>query len=104
VLDYAEEMLPEANVPYDYTSASMGILYHFCGEDEKAEHMLTAVATTAAEYLRYGSSLNREQRNTVQRTIQQQTSVLGFVLQNAERYGFNELVDEYYPVYAQYAQ
>lgn len=104
VLDYAEEMLPEANVPYDFTSASMGCLYHYCGEDEKAEHMLRSVAETAAEYLAYGASLNREQRNTVLRSVEHQGQVLGYVLQNAERFGYHELVDTYYPIYAQFVQ
>lgn len=101
VLDYAEEMLPEANVPYDYTSASMGGLYHYCGEDEKAEHMLRSVAQTASEYMLFVSSLDRDKRNSVMRTMEHQSAVLGYVLQNAERFGFKELVDEYYPVYAQ---
>ena len=102
VLDYAEEMLPECNIPYDYTSASMGLLYHYCGETEKAEHILRSVANTAVEYLAYGEALNRSQRNTVNRTIQQQAAILSFVLQHAERMELDTLIEEFYPAYMQY--
>ena len=102
VLDFAEEMLPECNIPYDYTSASMGLLYHYCGETEKAEHILRSVANTAVEYLAYGEALNRSQRNTVNRTIQQQAAILSFVLQHAERLGLDAFIEEFYPAYMQY--
>ncbi|MBQ0034949.1 MAG: DUF2723 domain-containing protein [Bacteroidales bacterium] len=103
VLDYAEEMLPEANIPYDYTSASMGLLYNLCGEKEKAERMLASVAKTCSEYLTFGLSLDRTMRSSIQKTLDHQSAVLGFVLQNAERQGFQQLVTDYYPAYAAYA-
>lgn len=101
VLDYAEEMLPEANVPYDFTSASMAGLYHHCGEDAKAERMFRSVAQTASEYMLFVASLDRSKRNSVSRTMDHQAAVLGYVLQNAERFGYKELVNDYYPVYVQ---
>ncbi len=100
VLDFSEEVLPGYNVPYDYTSASMGQLYAALGQTEKALHLFEEVAKTNVEYLEYGQQLNREQRNAEQRTLQHHGAVLGYVLQNAERYHMQELLDEYYPIYA----
>ena len=104
VMDYAGEMLPAYNIPYDYTSASMASIYYALGEDEKANVIMRAVAENCVEYLRWGDSLDRNQRRSAQSTLQYQLSIFGYVLQNAEHYRQTELVDEYYPVYEQYAK
>jgi len=104
VLDYADEMLPPCNIPYDYTSASMASIYYALGDNEKADTIMRAVADNCTEYLHWGDTLNRDQRRSVQSTLQQQAAILGYVLQNAEHYHSEELVDEYYPVYQQYAK
>ena len=64
--------------------------------------MLRSVANTAVEYLNYGAALDRSQRNTVSRTIQQQAAILSFVLQHAERMELDALIEEFYPAYMQY--
>ncbi|MBQ4507465.1 MAG: DUF2723 domain-containing protein [Paludibacteraceae bacterium] len=104
VMDYADEVLPAYNIPYDYTSASMASIYYALGEDEKANVIMRAVAENCVEYLRWGDSLDRDQRRSAQSTLQYQLSIFGYVLQNAEHYRQTELVDEYYPVYEQYAK
>lgn len=103
VLDYAEEMLPGYNIPYDYTSASMASMYYQLGSPEKAAPILSAVAQTATEYLEWGDALTKEQRQAVSQTLQHQAAVLGYVLQVLERNHETELFDQYYPVYAEYA-
>jgi hypothetical protein len=103
VLDYADEMLPPYNIPYDYTSASMASIYYALGENEKAGKIMRAVAENCKEYLVWGASLKREQRKSVQRTMQQNQAILGYVLQNLNHYRQDELLDEFEPVYQQYA-
>ena len=105
VLDYSEEMLPGYNIPYDYTSASMASLYYSLGTDEdkaKANDIMTKVADNCVEYLRWGDSLDKKQRRAVQSVLGHHQAVLGYVLQNMERYGQRELLDKYYPIYRQY--
>ncbi len=104
VLDYAEEQLPGYNIPYDYTSASMGQLYFLLKQNEKAVAIMDAVANTCVEYLRFAASLNRRQRALMESTTGREAAILGYVLQTCERYGENELVDKYYADYAAYAK
>lgn len=115
VLDYAEEMLPECNVPYDYTSASMATLYLQCGETEKAERIMDIVANNCSEYLIWRNALLAEKTEkgvssarrkeiddmvrSLSSTFDHQAAVLGYVLQNADRNHLNDLVDKYYPIY-----
>ena len=106
VLDYAEEMLPQYNIPYDYTSATMAALYYALQtkEDEaKATAMLKTVADNDVEYIAWGDSLDKDQRKAAQSTIQHHVAVLGYVLQQLDRHHQDELVDIYYPVYASHA-
>ena len=102
VLDYAEEMLPGYNIPYDYTSASMASMYLMLGETEKANAILDNVANNCVEYLQWGAQLNKQRRSAAQQTIGHHAAVLGYVLQTLERYQQTELFEHYYPLYAQY--
>ena len=104
VLDYAEQMLPGYNIPYDYTSASMAAMYFMLGEDEKALAIMEAVAQTSVEYLRFAASLNRRQRDVMESTTGREAAILSYVLQTCERNGQKEIVDKYYPEYAAYVR
>ena len=104
VLDYAEEMLPGYNIPYDYTSASMASMYFMLHEDEKALAIMDKVATNCVEYLHFSASLNRRQRNLMESTTNREAAILSYVLQTCERYGQTKFVDKYYGDYAAYAQ
>ncbi len=104
VLDYAQEVLPSYNIPYDYTSASMASVYFALGETEKANTIMRAVAETCCQYLIWGDSLDRNQKQSVQTTLQQHLAILGYVLQNLDHYDQDDIVEEYYPVYQQYAK
>ena len=61
------------------------------------------VAENCAEYLAWGASLAKEQRTSSQGTLGQQMAILGYVLQNFERYEQKELFNYYYDLYVQYA-
>ena len=102
VLDYSEEQLPGYNIPYDYTSASMASMYFLLGQDEKAVAMMDNIANTCVEYLRFAQSLDRRQRSIMESTTGRQAAILSYVLQTCERNGQQELVDKYYPDYANY--
>ena len=104
VLDYADEMLPPYNIPYDYTSASMASLYFMLGEYDKGNTIMKAVAKNSTEYLVWGDTLQKDQKRSVQNTLQQHLAILGSVLRACEIYGQMEVVDEYYPIYQTYAQ
>ncbi len=104
VLDYAEEMLPGYNVPYDYTSASMASMYYQLGAPDKANAIMEVVANNCKEYLVWGGAISKELRASAQQTLGHQAAVLGYVLQTLERNHQNELFEQYYPVYAQYAR
>ena len=103
VLDFAEAMLPGYNIPYDYTSATMAMYYYELGEMEKGNAIMQKVADNCAEYLEWGASLTKEHRTASQSTLQHQMAILGYVLQNFERYKQEELFNQYYDVYVQYA-
>ena len=103
VLDFAEEVLPGYNIPYDYTSASMAQYYYQLGEIEKGNAIMTKVAANCAEYLEWGASLDRDNRAAAQSTLGQQSAILGYVLQTFERYKQMDLFNQYYDIYAQYA-
>ncbi len=101
VLDYAEKMLPEYNIPYDYTSATMAVLYNKIGDSKTGNEMLTKVANNCVDYINWGASLNAKNRKYVASTLQQKTAVLGFVLQEWSRTNQKDLLDRYYPYYEQ---
>ena len=104
VLDYAEEMLPGYNVSYDYTSASMAALYYTLGEMEKGSAIMDKVAANAIEYLAWAASLPPVQRKSVnQSTTGHYSAVLGFVLNNLQRFEQKELFNKYFELYNQYA-
>ena len=102
VLDYAEEMLPGYNIPYDYTSASMASMYFMLKQNEKALAIMEKVAQNCVEYIHFFKSLDRSQRNAVKSTVDREAAILGYVLQTCERNGQNDFVDKYYPEYAAY--
>ena len=107
VLDYAEEMLPGYNIPYDYTAASMAQMYFSLGTEEdleKGNQMMRTVADKCVDYLTWGDSLNKSQRKSVQNTLNQQLGIFSYVLQTCERYHQKEILDEYYPIYSNYAK
>ena len=103
VLDYAEEMLPGYNIQYDYTSASMAALYYAMDEMDKGNAIMSKVAENCVEYLEWGASLDREHRKAAQSTLGHHSAVLGFVLNNLQRFEQKELFNKYFDLYSHYA-
>ena len=103
VLDYAEQMLPGYNIPYDYTSATMAACYYRLGDIDKANTIMTKIADNCMEYLMWGASLSKEQRIAAQSTISHHNAVMSYVLQNFERFLQKELFNKYYELYLPYA-
>ena len=79
VLNYAEEVLPEYNIPYETTSITMAQLYRYLDENEKADYMLQRVAQNSLEYLQWGQTLSREQRKAAESLLQQHQSIYDYV-------------------------
>jgi len=102
VLDKAFLELPGKNVNYDYTAATMALLYARMGEKEKAEPILRDVAQSCAEYMAWGATLDKDHRKAMKNTIEHYDAVLGYILQQCERSGLHEIVEEFYSVYDNY--
>jgi hypothetical protein len=103
VLDFSEKMLPGYNISYDYTSATMAAYYYQLDEMEKGDDIMVKVADNSVEYLAWGASLAKDQRESARSIMQQNMAILGYVMQNFERYERKELFNYYYDLYVQYA-
>ena len=99
VLDKAFEELPGTNVGYDYTAASMALLYLRMGETAKAEPILRDVAQTCTEYILWGKTLDKDRRKAMKSTLDHYDAVLGYILQQCERSGLHSVVEDYYKIY-----
>ena len=104
VLDYSEQMLPGYNISYDYTSATMANMYYLLDEPEKGNAIMEVVAQNSTEYVAWCASLDKAKRSATQNVMDYHLSLLGYALQSFDRYRQDELLDKYYPVYAQYAR
>ena len=91
------------NVNYDYTSGTMAALYYAMGEMEKGNAIMSALADNCVEYMEWSTSLNATQRKSVQSTVGHYSAVLGFVLNNLQRFEQKELFNKYFELYNQYA-
>lgn len=100
VLDRCEKELPSYNIPYDYTSTTMALLYFDLGEREKAIDILTAVADNNIQYLSWGASLSKEYQSAVKQTLNQNMAMLGYILQQLDHYKKEDLFEKYYTEYA----
>ncbi len=103
VLDKCFEELPGTNIGYDYTAASMALLYVRMGAKDKAEPILRSVAQTCSEYIIWGKSLDKDRRKAMKNTLDHYDAVLGYILQQCERNGLHEIVEDYYRIYDQAA-
>jgi len=101
VLDRAEAELPGYNIPYDYTSATMACYYLECGEKEKGAAIMRAVAQDCAEYLTWMGTLSKNHKQGLPSQTTQKSPILGFVLQQCDRYGLDDIVNEYSSIYIQ---
>ena len=103
VLDFAEEVLPGYNVNYDYTSGTMAALYYAMDDMEKGNAIMSALADNCVEYMEWADSLHPIQRKSAQSIVGHYSAVLGFVLNNLQRFEQKELFNKYFALYNQYA-
>ena len=104
VLDFSEKMLPGYNISYDYTSATMAAYYYQLGHEDKANAIMIKVADNSVEYMAWMASLPTAQRTSVnQSTVGHYSAVLGYVLNNFQRFEQKELFNKYFALYNQYA-
>ena len=94
VLDKAFEELPGKNVGYDYTAASMALLYLRMGAKDKAEPILRDVAKTCTEYIVWGNSLDKDRRKAMKSTLDHYDAVHGYIIQQGESNGYQEIVED----------
>ncbi len=109
VLNYSLKVLPTYNIPYastDYTSIGYAQMFYRLGREEDikmANTIVRELANNCVEYLKWGDSLDEYLFASVEQTLGHQSSIFGYALQMAERYHQTEIVDEYYPLYTEYA-
>ncbi len=102
VLDYCEEVLPKYNIPYESSSASMGGLYYAMGETQKANAIMDELANMSVEFLRWGTSLKKKERESLTGEMREYASLLSFCMGQFQRYQQTELFDRYESSYRQY--
>ncbi len=102
VLDYAEEQLPGYNIPYDYTSASMAGLYYQSNEIEKGNRMMDEVCAISADYLRWGLSMDKREREYIKTVLDRHYYILGYCLRELNDYGQDELMEKYEKIWSVY--
>ena len=81
----------------------MALLYVRMGAKDKAEPILRDVAKTCTEYIIWGKSLDKDRRKAMKNTLDHYDAVLGYILQQCERNGLHEIVEDYYRIYDQAA-
>ena len=77
-LDYAEQMIPAFNVPYDFQNGAlqMAEAYYQLGETEKADAIIKALADKAVEYATWYLSLDDSRFLVSERECQYHLSLL----------------------------
>jgi hypothetical protein len=70
---------------------------------EKGSAIMDKVAANAVEYMEWGTTLDPASRKAAQSTIGHYSAVLGFVLNNLQRFEQKALFNKYFELYNQYA-
>ncbi|MDR3262508.1 MAG: DUF2723 domain-containing protein [Tannerella sp.] len=80
VLNKGVEMLPQENVPYDYSAFMIGELYLTLGETSKGERILNAIADNSMRSIRWFSKLAPNQLVGVQAEFNHHMNVMQNVM------------------------
>jgi hypothetical protein len=81
----------------------MASYYYQLDQAEKANAIMTKVADNCVEYLDWMASLPAVQRKSLnQATLSHYSAVLGYVLNNLQRFEQKELFNKYFALYNQY--
>lgn len=110
VLDKAMQVLPPENVPYDYSSFTIGELYLLLGEKDKGEQILNGIAENSMRSLRWFTRLSPDKLAGVENELGYHLSVMRNVLavglQNNPDFGkaYRDEYNNYRMSYMQQAQ
>ena len=100
--DYCCEVIPDYNIPYDYTSLTFAQAYYLAGFEEKGNAIVKRVLEYASDYMQWAVRLNKTQAGTVNRNIREQVLTMRDALGMAQRYRQNKIVEEYDPLFNSY--
>ncbi|MCC8146398.1 MAG: DUF2723 domain-containing protein [Bacteroidales bacterium] len=102
-LDYSFQVIPEYNVPFDYSVGELARSYHRIGKTEKAIELYTKLADDLIKNLNWYNRLNRKQYSSVYQSVYRDMlfldSIIQFFQENAP-----EKNDDYYPTFSQSLQ
>jgi hypothetical protein len=100
VLDYAEEVLPAYNIPYDNYSIGMAELYCQLGKPDKGLPIFDALANRSVEYIRWIKSLDAKQRNKTRDTFDEHIRIFDHVLRRLNYYDKDKaMFNKYFDIY-----
>jgi tetratricopeptide (TPR) repeat protein len=100
VLDYAEEVLPAYNIPYDNYSIGMAELYCQLGKPDKGLPIFDALANRSVEYIRWIKSLDAKQRNKTRDTFDEHIRIFDHVLRRLNYYDKDKAIfNKYFDIY-----
>jgi len=95
VLDKHFEVFPPQTTGYDNFVLDFAIAYYQIGDHAKANQYVEDFLKQNNQYLRWGFSLNSNQRSSIERDLYINFSMLQQALQAFEQYGEKELLDKY---------
>ena len=97
-LDYAEKMIPNYNVPYDWQNGAvqMADAYYQLGETAKADQMMETLANKAVEYLTWYLSLDDNRFLISSREFEYHWAVLDAEVKMMKKYN-SKLAEIYEP-------
>ena len=95
-LDYAEQMIPAVNVPYDFQNGAlqMAEAYYQLGETEKADAIVKALADKAVEYATWYLSLDDNRFLVSNKECQYHLSLLDAEVKQMRKYN-SQLTETY---------
>ena len=109
-LEYAEQMIPAYNVPYDWQNGAvqMAEAYYQLGETEKADHIMAALADEAIEYITWYLSLDANRFYiSAGEVIDYHLPILNSLIKQMEKYNskqaaeYKEMFDQIYDMSVQ---
>ncbi|MDR1357215.1 MAG: DUF2723 domain-containing protein [Tannerellaceae bacterium] len=106
VLDKAMEVLPEENIPLDYSVIFIAEYYYTLGEKEKAEALYDKMGQIAVDNIRWFSRLSPRLRTSIMYQFEQNMAVLQEVLRQGEQYDagyvgkYTNLFEEFYKMFS----
>jgi hypothetical protein len=103
VLDKAFKELPTATIGYDNISFNLATNYYKAGDIATGNRLLVDFLRQNNEYLRWGFSLDRNNRNSIYRDLYFDYMYLSNALRLFQEYNQKELFDKYMPDYQVYA-